>query len=144
MKTAVGSFHEDLTRGPTHSRSSNRAFGLVFTGVFLLLAIAPVFAGREPRWWAAWIAAPFLFFALAAPGVLGPLNAVWAWIGAQLHRIVSPIVLGMLFAAFTIVARLSGRRRGEALGLRFDPSRRSYWVDRLPPGPPAATLRNQF
>jgi hypothetical protein len=63
----------------------------------------------------------------------------------MLNRIVSPIVLGVIFyGLFTPVAwgmRLAGR---DALKRRFEPPARTYWVDRDPPGPDPAGLPHQF
>lgn len=144
MQSTAPGFHEDLTRTSAVQASSDRAFGLVFAGVFLVVAAAPVFSGNAPRWWVAALSAVMLLLALLAPTWLAPLNRAWGWIGARLHQITSPVVLGLLFGAFIVIGRLIGRRRHEALGLWFDPNRRSYWVERNPPGPTAESMHHQF
>jgi hypothetical protein len=62
-----------------------------------------------------------------------------------LNRIVSPVVLGIMFygmfAPMGWVMRLAGR---DVLKRCFDRSARTYWVEREPPGPDPAGLPNQF
>ena len=116
----------------------------MFAAVFGIIAVAPIVSGRRPHLWAAVVAAVMLLLALLAPSWLALLNRVWTWVGMQLHRLVSPVVLGLLFGAFIVIGKLIGDRRYESLGLRFDPTRRSYWVDRVPPGPEPETMRRQF
>lgn len=144
MKSTASAFHEDLGREPAGRASTNRAFGLVFAGVFLVVAAAPVAFGGRLRLWSVAVAAAMLLLAILAPNVLAPLNRAWMWVGMRLHQIMSPVVLGLMFGAFIVVGWLMGRRRYEALGLQFDPTRRSYWVDREPPGPPPESMRHQF
>lgn len=144
MKKTAPAFHEDFTRAHDVKTSSDRNFGLVFAAVFAIIAAAPVLSGRRPHVWAAAIATAMLLLALLAPKWLAPLNRAWTWVGLRLHQIVSPVVLGLLFGAFIVIGKLVGRRRYEALGLTFDPNRRSYWVDRDPPGPAPETMRRQF
>src|SRR5215470_6670348 len=89
--------HESFDRDQVVGRSSDRSFGLVFTAVFLAIAILPWIFGRGLRAWSLGVAAAFGIFALLAPGVLAPLNKLWHQFGLLLHRIVSPIVLGVMF-----------------------------------------------
>jgi len=87
----------------------------------------------------------FLLLALLVPKALAPLNWVWTKLGLLLHKIVSPVVLGILFfMVFTpigITFRLFG---GDPLRLRFDSNALSYWIARSPPGPAPDSLKNQF
>ena len=87
----------------------------------------------------------FLVFALLIPQALAPLNWVWTKFGLLLHKLVSPVVLGVLFfLVFTpigIIIRLFG---SDPLRLRFDSQAPSYWIMRSPPGPAPDSLKNQF
>ena len=62
--------------------------------------------------------------ALARPSLLAPLNAAWTRLGILLGRIVSPIVMGLVFVVAVVPTALVMRLRGH------DPLRRR----RLPPG----------
>ena len=124
---------------------SERSFGLVFAGAFLLVSFWPLLHHASPRLWSLAIAVVFALCAWLAPRVLAPLNRIWFRFGELLHRIVSPIALGVIFfgviTPYAFVMRLFGR---DALLLRKQSARPSYWVRREPPGPPPDSFHNQF
>lgn len=125
--------------------SSNRYFGLVFAAFFLIVGLLPMLHGTSMRLWALLLAAGFLIVALTSPGVLGPLNRVWTNFGLLLHRIVSPVAIGILF--FGVVTPISFMMRAlgkDPLRLRLDQTAASYWIERIPPGPAAESLKSQF
>ena len=82
--------HEKLQRKRPVKQSSDRAFGLVFTGVFVLVGFWPLWGGAGPRWWALGLAGLFLVASLAVPRLLSPLNRAWARFGQLLHRVSAP------------------------------------------------------
>lgn len=137
---------ENLSRAPDVRQSSDRSFGIVFGGFFLIVALLPLLrTGGLPRVWALLVSAVFFLVAVVAPRLLSPLNDLWLRLGSLLHRVVSPIVLGMLFFLVVtptgLVMRLLGR---DLLTLRRDPREKSYWIARRPPGPPPDSFQNQF
>lgn len=137
--------HESFERDAAVQGSSNRTFGLVFAAVFVIIGVLPAVLGRSMRLWSLALAALFFAIALAAPGLLGPLNRLWTRFGLLLHRIVSPVVLGIMFFLVVTPIGLVMRAFGkDPLRLRFDKGARSYWVDRIPPGPPPESLSDQF
>ena len=125
--------------------SSDRSFGLVFTVFLLIVGLLPLLHGHVPRMWALALASAFLVAALVIPGVLAPLNRVWTKFGLLLHRIVSPVALGILFFGVVtptgLLMRLFGK---DPLHLRPDKNAASYWIVRTPPGPTAESFKNQF
>jgi hypothetical protein len=125
--------------------SSDRSFGFVFTAVFLIIALYPLLHAAGIRIWAVVVSGLFLLLALFVPQVLAPANRVWTKFGFLLHRIVSPLALGVLFFLVVtptgLLMRLFGK---DPLRLRFDPTADSYWIKRDPPGPAADSLNNQF
>jgi hypothetical protein len=125
--------------------SSNRAFGLVFSGVFVLIALYPSFGGGAIRIWSLIVASIFLLLALAIPSLLAPSNRLWMKFGELLHRIVSPVALGIVFYVTVLPTGLILRLLGkDSLRLHFDPKAESYWIKRDPPGPAAESFNNQF
>ena len=125
---------------------SNRSFGLLFTVVFLIVAAYTWFKGFSQSWVQVWLvlAAVFLAFALLFPAVLSPLNKLWFRFGLLLGKVVSPVVLGILFfvviTPVAILMRIFGR---DAL-LMKKRNVDSYWIDRNPPGPSATSFKDQF
>ena len=137
--------HEDLNRTQLVEGSSNRTFGLVFAGVFLVITAWPLFHGEALRGWASAIAAAFALVALAKPTLLTRPNQLWMKLGIVLGKVVNPIALGILFyGVFTPIGaamRLTGK---DSLRLKFNPNADSYWILRDPPGPPPDSMTNQF
>lgn len=137
--------HEDLNRDQHVEGSTDRAFGLVFAGLFLVIAGWPFFHGEAIRWWAVGVSAVFGVTALVKPTLLAGLNRLWIKLGVLLGKVVSPIALGILFycvfAPLGAVIRLTGK---DPLRLKFDPAADSYWIPRNPPGPPPDSMTNQF
>lgn len=131
---------EDDTRS-----GSDRAFGITFAVVFCLIALFPLLHGGSVRLWALAIAAIFAAIALIRAALLAPLNRIWFRFGMLLHKVVNPLILGlMFFVIITPVAAITRLFGGKLLSLGYDKSAPSYWHRRSPPGPEPETIRNQF
>jgi hypothetical protein len=137
--------HEDFSRQEDFKPASDRSFGLVIATVFLVIAFWPLVRGEPVRWWALAVAAVFAALALTWTAALAPLNKWWTKLGVLLYRVVSPIVLGLLFYVAVVPVGLLMRVLGkDPLRLRRDPDAASYWIDRTPPGPTPDSMKNQF
>jgi len=137
--------HESFDRKQQVSTSSNRTFGFVFAAVFAIIGLWPWLFSGQVRVWSVVVGAAFLVVAWLRPAVLAPLNRAWTRFGLLLHRIVSPIVLGVMFFVVITPMGLVMRALGkDPLRLRYDREARTYWIDRRPPGPAPDTLNNQF
>ncbi|MGQ0543913.1 MAG: SxtJ family membrane protein [Betaproteobacteria bacterium] len=116
---------------------SDRSFGWTITGVFALGALF------YP--WVLALAALTAAVTLVRSQWLAPFKGAWMKLGELLHRVVSPVILGLIyFGLFTpagFVMRLAGR---DALARRFEPARPTYWVRRDPPGPRDDSFRDMF
>ena len=136
----------DLTAhasGP--ERGSDRSFGIVFTILFLVIGAWPLLRDGHPRLWALAIAAVFLLAALVVPKLLAPLNRAWMAFGLLLGRIISPIMLFLVYVIAVVPTGLFLRLRGkDPLHRRFDRAAATYWVQRNPPGKPDETMSRQF
>ena len=125
---------------------SNRNFGLLFAGVIALLSAYAAYQNAEAFKVYGWLIAGIVvgLVAIAAPGLLAPLNKAWMKLGELMGRVVSPLVLGVIFFVLitpvALVTRLFGR--DELRLKKTDAS--SYWIDRAPPGPAGDSFKNQF
>ena len=103
-----------------------------------------VWKQETPWWWAFGVAGAFLATALMWPQRLGPLNRIWMSFGHLLHRVISPVILAVLyFGVFTpmgLFMRAVGKRPLQPRGKEAT----SYWVFREPPGPAPETLRHPY
>ena len=137
--------HEELRREDAVAGPTNRAVGFVFAVVFALIGLWPLWSLGPVRWWSVGVACVLVVIALAAPRLLGPLNRAWLGLGLALHRIVSPVALGVMF--YGVITPFGwGMRilRHDPLRLKRAPDAPSYWIERDPPGPPPDSLNNQF
>lgn len=136
---------ETLSHAAPVQMGSDRSFGLVFAAVLALVALWPLKSGGEIRLWAAGAATAFLVLALMLPRLLRPLNLVWFKFGMLLHRVVTPLVMGLLFFLTVTPVGLLMRATGkDPMRLKRAPQAASYWIVRTPPGPSADSLKNQF
>jgi len=133
------------TTGGVENRSSDRGFGIFFAVLALGIGAWPLLSGRSPgyAWWVGGVL--LLAVAFMRPRWLGPFNRAWFQLGMLLHRIVNPIVLGLVFVLSVIPVGLLMRLFGkDPLQREFEPDRESYWMRRDPPGPEADSLPRQF
>ena len=76
--------------------------------------------------------------------MLHPLNRAWTKLGLLLHRIVNPIVMGLIFFGTILPTSLIMRFLAkDPLRLSRDPGAESYWIRRTP-GPAPESMRDQF
>jgi hypothetical protein len=139
------STHESLTREEDLKGPSVRSFGFTFFIVFSLVGVLPILWSHPVRWWSLGIAAVFLALTVLRPRILEPLNRVWFALGLLLHRCVSPVTMAVVYYAIVtptgLLLRLLGK---DVLGLRYDRSADTYWIERRPPGPAPDTMSRQF
>ena len=121
--------------------SSNRNFGIVFFVVFLLIALYPLTYGGEVRIWSLIISIIFLILGLLNSKILAPLNKIWFKFGILLGKIVSPLIMGIIFflvvTPIGFIMRLLGK---DLLNLKHNKNK-SYWIDKTGP---KSKMRNQF
>lgn len=124
---------------------SNRSFGFLFTVVFALWGAWWWWRARPSAPYLLAIAVVFALVTLLRADWLAPLNRAWMRLAELLNRIVSPVVLGVLYyglvTPYGTIMRLLGR---DPMHRRFEAQARSYWIPRQPPGPPPDSLSNQF
>jgi hypothetical protein len=137
--------HESFQGYARQKTGSNRSFGLVVGGILLLIGLWPLVHAEPLRWWAVVPAAPLLVLAAVRPALLQKPNQWWAQLGMLLGKIVSPIVLGIIYylwiTPFAVVLRLMKKR---LLTLEFEPDAKSYWIVRPPTDPDPARLRRPY
>ena len=121
--------------------SSNRSFGIVFFIVFLLIALYPLTYSGEIRIWSVIISAIFLFLGLLNSKILSPVNKLWFKFGIFLGKIISPLIMGIIFflvvTPIGLMMRLLGK---DLLNLKYNKSQ-SYWIEKTGP---KSKMKNQF
>jgi len=121
--------------------SSNRSFGIVFFVVFLLIALYPLSYDGEIRLWSLIISVIFLILGLLDSKILAPLNKIWFKFGILLGKIVSPLIMGIIFffvvTPIGFIMRLLGK---DVLNLKYNKNK-SYWIEK---NGPKSKMKNQF
>lgn len=140
------SFHESFETGDDDVKgSSDRGFGIVFTVFFAILAGIKFALGSDWAWLWTGLAAATLAVTLIRASLLASLNRLWMKLGLALHRVLNPLIMGLIFygvfAPFGLVMRLFG---WDGLRRKIDRGADSYWIDRDPPGPEPDSMKMQF
>ena len=120
---------------------SNKSFGIVFFIVFLLIAIYPLINNDELRIWSLVVSIIFLILGLINSKVLTPLNKLWFKFGLLLGKVVSPLIMGIIFflvvTPTALIMRIIGK---DLLNLKFN-NKKSYWIEKTGP---KSKMKNQF
>ena len=121
--------------------SSNRSFGIVFFVVFLLIAFYPLTYGGEIRIWSVITSLIFLVSGLLNSKFLTPLNKLWFRFGIFLGKIISPVIMGIIFflvvTPIGLIMRLLGK---DVLNLKYN-NKKTYWIEK---NGPKSRMKNQF
>ena len=109
---------------------TNRNFGIVFFIVFLLIAIYPIFNEDKIKIWALIISVIFLVLGIINSNFLSPLNKIWFKFGLFLGKIISPLVMGLIFFLIvTPIGLLMRILKKDLLNLKFS-KKKSYWINK--------------
>tara|TARA_S200000501_G_scaffold306372_1_gene295040 strand:+ start:75 stop:458 length:384 start_codon:yes stop_codon:yes gene_type:complete len=120
---------------------SNRSFGIVFFIVFLLVSLYPIINDENIRYWALIISLIFLILGLLKSNILTPLNKLWFKFGILLGRIISPLIMGMIFFfVVTPIGFLMRMLKKDLLNLKYN-NNKSYWIEKTEP---KSKMKNQF
>ena len=121
--------------------SSNRSFGIVFFVVFLIIALYPLNYGGDLRIWSALISSIFLVLGILNSKILNPLNKFWFKFGIFLGKIISPLIMGIIFflvvTPIGLIMKLLGK---DLLNLKYNKNK-SYWIEKKGP---KSKMKNQF
>lgn len=138
-------FMHELDRGTEPERASERSFGLIVATLGAIAALWPLLHGGHPRWWLMAAVVALCLISMLACWMLVPINRAWSRFGVTLNRMVSPVVLGVIFYGVMTPIGLILRARGnDALRLKLERNATSYWIIRQPPGPKPTTMTRQF
>ena len=120
--------------------SSNKSFGIVFFIFFIAVAFYPLINNEEYRLWALIISLVFLILGLVNSSILTPLNLLWFKFGMLLGRIVSPIVMALVFfVVVTPTGLIMKFFQKDLLKLKRS-NKKSYWIERKS----KSEMKNQF
>ena len=109
---------------------SNRSFGIVFFAVFLLISLYPLLNNEHIKIWSLVISLIFLILGLLNSKFLSPLNKIWFKFGLFLGKLISPLIMGVIFfLVVTPIALLMRMLGKDLLNLKFN-TKKSYWIEK--------------
>ena len=123
-------------------QSSEKSFGIVFSIVFLIVALYPLITSEGLRIWALVVSIIFFLLAFLAPKILVLPNKLWFKFGLLIGSIVAPIVMAFVYFVTVLPTGLIMRLLGkDLLKQKLDKNAKSYWVKR---SEPMGSMKNQF
>ena len=107
---------------------SNRNFGIVFSIVFLIIALWPFLKGEDLRIWAFIIFLIFLILGLVNAKILTPFNKIWMKFGEILGSVISPLVMGVIFFGIVTPTGLLMKLIGKDILKLKRHKNNTYWI----------------
>ena len=120
---------------------SNRSFGIVFSIVFLIIALYQLLNDDSVKIWLIILSLIFFILGLLNSNILSPLNRIWFKFGIILGGIVSPIVMGIVFfLVVTPISFIMKILRKDLLNLKMN-KEPTYWIEK---DKIKSSMKNQF
>lgn len=133
---------QDLSSHHIIERSNERSFGIVFTIFFVILSIYPIINKETINVFFLVISIIFFMITIIRPQLFYFLNKIWFKFGILLGKIVSPLVMGIIFYLTVtptgIIMRLLGK---DLLKKKLEIKEKTYWVKK---NKYSGSLKNQF
>ena len=133
---------ESIGKLSLNEKGSEKSFGIVFSIVFLIIALYPLLNSQDIRIWAIIISAIFIFLGFIYPKTLILPNKLWFKFGLLLGAIVAPIIMVLVYFITVLPTGLIMRLLGkDLLKQKLDKKINSYWIIR---DEPLGSMKNQF
>ena len=118
----------------------NITFGILFFIFFLIIGLYPLKSDEVIRVWSVVLSLVLLIITIIKPNLFTFLNKLWIQFGILLGKIISPIVMGLVFFfVVTPIGMLVRILRKDVMGLKRGAS--SYWINREDK---VQTMKKQF
>ena len=110
-------------------RKNNITFGILFFIFFLIVGLYPLISNEPIRIWSIIVSLVFLTVTIIKPNLFTFLNKLWIKFGILLGKIISPIVMGLVFFfVVTPIGIFVKILKKDVMGLKRGQS--SYWITR--------------
>ena len=111
------------------NKKNNITFGILFFIFFLIIGLYPLISIGVIRIWSVILSLVFLIITIIRPNLFTFLNRLWIQFGFFLGKIISPIVMGLVFFfVVTPIGMLVRILKKDVMGLKRGTS--SYWINR--------------
>lgn len=110
-------------------RKDNILFGILFFVFFFIIGIYPLKSGGVIKIWFIYTSLIFLIITIVRPNLFTFLNKLWIKLGILLGKILSPIIMGLVFfVVVTPIGMLLKMLQKDVIMLKRGGS--SYWINR--------------
>jgi hypothetical protein len=110
-------------------RKNNITFGILFFIFFLIVGLYPLISNEPIRIWSVAVSLVFLIITIIKPNLFTFLNKLWIKFGILLGKIISPIVMGLVFFfVVTPIGMFVKVLKKDVMGLNRGAS--TYWITR--------------
>jgi len=110
-------------------RKENVTFGILFFIFFLIIGLYPLKSGGVIRVWSVLLSLIFLIITIIRPNLFTFLNKLWIKFGILLGKIISPLVMSLVFfIVVTPIGMLVRILKKDTMGLKRGAS--SYWINK--------------
>ena len=110
-------------------KKNNITFGIIFFIFFLIIGLYPLISSGTIRIWSITLSLAFLIITIIEPNLFTILNKLWIKFGILLGKIISPIVMGLVFFfVVTPIGIFVKVLKKDVMGLTRGAS--SYWITR--------------
>jgi hypothetical protein len=111
------------------NKKNNISFGILFFIFFLIIGLFPLVSVGVIRIWSVVLSLIFLIITIIRPNFFTFLNRSWIQFGIFLGKVISPIVMGLVFFfVVTPIGVLVRILKKDVMGLKRGAS--SYWINR--------------
>jgi len=111
------------------TKKSNITFGIFFFIFFFIFSLYPLISSGFIRIWSIILSLTFLIITIIKPNLFSFLNKLWIQFGILIGRIISPIVMGLVFfLVVTPIGIFLKILKKDVMGLKRGAS--SYWIKR--------------
>ena len=125
------------------TKSSNKSFGIIFFIFFLILSALVYKNNIILTYFLIFVAFLFLFLAMKKSELLSPLNKIWIKFGIVLGKIISPIVMGLVYFSVVYLTKIFLILiKKDILNLKLDKNTHTYWINKN--NNEKSNMENQF
>jgi len=123
-------------------KNSNKSFGIVFFIFFLFLSVLIFKNNNILAYTFLFISLIFLSLGLKSSELLSPLNKFWIKFGVLLGKIISPIIMALVYFSVVYLTKIFLILiNKDILSLKINKNLDSYWIKR---SSERSNMENQF
>lgn len=117
-------------------------FGYLFSAIFVIIGVYPLFSKEDVRWWSLFFAGILLLITLVRPSLFAKPNYYWFRFGIFISSVTVPIIMCLVYVVTFVPLGFIMKAIGkDLLETRIDKKASSYWIKR---DIPMQSMKKQF